>query len=157
MTELIAWPDLPAFGWSIAEEQLHRCARCGARKAQTDFHNSRSGEFTYCRDCRNAYDRQYYAERGRAARRERARSRDQRAQAWMNSLKDGVPCADCGEVFPAPLMHWDHLPGYAKLGAISSIMRRKRTSVFDELKKCQLVCANCHAIRTARRRRRQQA
>lgn len=51
-------------------------------------------------------------------------------------------------------MQWDHLPGTVKLGEISDEMRaRSRKLIFEELAKCELVCANCHAIRTYKRLR----
>jgi hypothetical protein len=46
-------------------------------------------------------------------------------------------------------MQWDHLPGNLKLGNISTDLRgRSRQEILDEIAKCELVCANCHAIRT---------
>jgi uncharacterized Fe-S radical SAM superfamily protein PflX len=70
----------------------------------------------------------------------------------MVSLKDGVPCADCGVLFPAWVMHWDHLPGYEKVDELSEMLiNRSRTLVVEELKKCELVCANCHVMRTISR------
>jgi len=51
-------------------------------------------------------------------------------------------------------MEWDHLPGTVKLGEISSMVRKWSTKlIFEELAKCELVCANCHAIRTYKRLR----
>jgi hypothetical protein len=51
-------------------------------------------------------------------------------------------------------MHWDHLPGFAKVSEISSMVpSRTRVAVLEELKKCQLVCANCHVLRTIERAR----
>ncbi len=73
----------------------------------------------------------------------------------MQSLKAGMPCADCGETFPPCVMHWDHLPGYLKVDEIGSMVgSRRRAIVLDELNKCELVCANCHVMRTVRRARR---
>jgi hypothetical protein len=46
-------------------------------------------------------------------------------------------------------MHWDHLPEFEKLGEISGNLRdHGRAKVLAEISKCELVCANCHAIRT---------
>ena len=51
-------------------------------------------------------------------------------------------------------MQWDHVPGTVKLGEISAKIRRWSTKlIFEELAKCELVCANCHAIRTYARLR----
>ena len=128
---------------------------CGQSKPSTEFHRSRTGQFSYCRDCRCAYDRRYYAERDKATRQERIRARHEAARAWMNSLKAGRPCADCGETFPPYVMHWDHLPGHMKVAAIGSMVGKwARDAVLDELKKCELVCANCHVMRTVERARR---
>ena len=133
------------------EDSPRRCASCGEQKPPSGFHDSRTGQFSYCRDCRNGYDRRYYEQRGRSARAVRQRLRTLRAREWVNSLKEGVACADCRQIFPAPVMHWDHLPGYAKVGCVSDLTSRRSTIVLEELKKCELVCANCHAIRTSAR------
>jgi hypothetical protein len=131
---------------------LRRCAMCELWKPESEFHNSRTGQFSYCRACRRTYDRRYYHEHGRAARLERQRARVRAARAWMSSLKEGVACADCGQVFPAWVMHWDHLPGYQKVACISELVgSRRRTITITELKKCELVCANCHVLRTISR------
>lgn len=46
-------------------------------------------------------------------------------------------------------MQWDHRPGSEKLGEISGDFRsRTRAEILAEIAKCDLVCANCHAIRT---------
>ena len=142
--------------FSLAEdarfEQLHRWMKCHEWKLQTEFHNSLRGEFTYCRACRNAYDRLYYAERGRADRLARNRVALDAARAWMNAMKEGVPCADCGQLFPVFVMHWDHLPGFEKVDDVGNMLRRfARETILEELKKCELVCANCHVMRTVKR------
>ncbi|MHB8632246.1 MAG: hypothetical protein ACYC9W_09995 [Candidatus Limnocylindria bacterium] len=73
----------------------------------------------------------------------------------MDSLKEGRPCADCGETFPPYVMHWDHLPGSMKVSEISSVVGNwARDAILDELEKCELVCANCHVMRTVVRARR---
>jgi hypothetical protein len=52
-------------------------------------------------------------------------------------------------------MHWDHLPGHLKIAEISvMVSSRRRAIVLEELAKCELVCANCHVMRTVIRARR---
>jgi hypothetical protein len=131
---------------------FRRCVMCDQWKPQTEFHNSRTGQFSYCRECRRAYDRRHYHERGKAKRQIRKRARSAAARAWMASLKQGVPCTDCGEVFPVYVMHWDHLPGFEKVRSISEMVgSHSRTLITAELSKCELVCANCHVLRTISR------
>ena len=131
------------------------CARCGQLKPLNEYHNSRTGQFTYCRDCRNEYDRRYYKERGRAVRLARRRVWQDKARLWMADIKSGVPCVDCGQTFPVYVMHWDHLPEFQKVADVSvMVSSRTREAVLEELKKCELVCANCHVMRTVNRARR---
>lgn len=55
-------------------------------------------------------------------------------------------------------MSYDHLPGAQKRGEISSLIAGGYRSVLiTELAKCELVCANCHAVRTYTRREALQA
>lgn len=128
------------------------CARCLVWKPRSAFHNSRTGQFSYCRDCRNAYDRSYYAAGGKAARGIRQQRFKNDARRWMAELKSGIPCADCGQTYPVYVMHWDHLPGYDKIDDVSAMVdSRSRAAVLDELQKCELVCGNCHVLRTVQR------
>ena len=49
-------------------------------------------------------------------------------------------------------MQWDHKPGFEKLGDISAdFWDKSRQEVLDEIAKCDLVCTNCHTIRTFER------
>lgn len=48
-------------------------------------------------------------------------------------------------------MQWDHLPGAVKLGDVSTLRGRSKQKILDEIAKCELVCSNCHVLRTFRR------
>lgn len=69
----------------------------------------------------------------------------------LNLLKMDRPCYDCGGTFPLECMDWDHLPGKEKLFTVSEGKSKSIESVVDEINKCQLVCANCHRVRTCSR------
>lgn len=73
---------------------------------------------------------------------------------WYRSLEER-PCADCGGTFHHSAMHWDHLPGVQKQSEVSFLMARTQSKrrVLDEIAKCELVCANWHAVRSFDRRR----
>jgi hypothetical protein len=67
-----------------------------------------------------------------------------------------VPCADCGLSFPYYVMDFDHRPGEIKDFALANVASQSRISakrIRAEIAKCDVVCANCHRIRTWRRRR----
>jgi hypothetical protein len=64
-------------------------------------------------------------------------------------------CADCGWRGWARGLDWDHVRG-PKVATIAMLIGRIRpwSDVLAEMEKCQVVCANCHRIRTCERRRR---
>ena len=46
-------------------------------------------------------------------------------------------------------MTFDHLPGTIKRSEISTLLYSGYWMILlDEIAKCELVCANCHAVRT---------
>jgi hypothetical protein len=59
------------------------------------------------------------------------------------------PCADCGETDPL-VLEFDHL-GDKQFNVAKGIRDRNWESVLAEIAKCEVVCANCHRRRTARR------
>jgi hypothetical protein len=132
---------------------MKRCARCGQTKPLSEFHKNRrrrDGVQTYCKRCRAVIDHDRY-ERLRGTR-VPTRTWERGRAEWLLSLKTGRPCTDCGRLFPPQVLQWDHLPGAPKLGEISTGLRgRSRDDILDEIAKCELVCTNCHAIRTFQR------
>ena len=109
----------------------------------------KNGVGSLCKVCRRLYDHERYV-RLHGTTKEYVPLRSERGRsAWLRSLKDGKPCVDCGEVYPHQVMQWDHKPGFEKLGDVSQdFWGRTRDEVLAEIAKCDLVCTNCHAIRT---------
>jgi hypothetical protein len=129
------------------------CGRCGTKKPLSDFHrSSRHGQQAWCKRCRQEYDREYH-QRTRSIRLAQKKRRHQEIWAWYVALKR-KPCADCGKAFPPAAMAWDHLPGRAKVSEVSLLVRRRfgKRAILAEIAKCELVCANCHAVRSQQRR-----
>lgn len=132
---------------------MKQCTHCRIEKPFTEFHrwNQRDGYQLWCKSCRKEYDREYHA-RNREHLIELAHRRSQRLVEWHKQLKSSTPCADCGGYFHPAAMHWDHLPGTEKLTEVSLLVRRNSPRrVREEIKKCELVCANCHAVRSYQR------
>ena len=59
------------------------------------------------------------------------------------------PCLDCGETDPV-VLEFDHLRD-KEFGISSGIRDRNWQAVLAEIDKCDVVCANCHRRRTAKR------
>lgn len=75
-----------------------------------------------------------------------------RTREYIQELKQSTPCSDCNINWPYYVMHFDHI-GTGKSYNISAAMCGKYSlsSIQAEIQKCELVCANCHAIRTHQR------
>lgn len=79
------------------------------------------------------------------------RQRQDRVRKEFQQFKEKNPCADCGNFYPYYVMQFDHVSD--KKFTVSSQSASFGSKRFmKELKKCDLVCANCHAIRTFKRR-----
>lgn len=92
-----------------------------------------------CKDCRAAINR-YKKDRYHGVRRQ---------DIW--DLKD-APCMDCGIKYNPWQMQFDHREGEVKIEKVSRMTSRSFEKVLEEIAKCDLVCSNCHADRTYKRK-----
>jgi hypothetical protein len=78
-----------------------------------------------------------------------ARKRAAIIKAEIRRYKSKTPCKDCRKKYPYYVMDFDHVRG-KKAHAVSSMLRSNRSlpAIWAEIEKCDLVCANCHRIRT---------
>lgn len=70
---------------------------------------------------------------------------------FVKTYKENNPCHDCFQYYPSVCMEFDHL-GDKKFNV--SNFKKVTSSIIEvmkEMDKCDLVCANCHRIRTYKR------
>ena len=134
------------------------CPRCHTSKPEENFpwrDKAHTRKQSYCRACQNEAWAEWYGqtrngERHRALVAVRRRRRILHHQKLVNDRKT-QPCSDCGQVFPPYVMDFDHIGD--KTGEISRFVYQVGTKrLIEELKKCEVVCANCHRVRTHYRR-----
>jgi len=70
-------------------------------------------------------------------------------RAIVDDIKS-VPCMDCGGTFPPIAMQFDHKDPSQKLDSVARLVNNTHSleKVLAEIEKCDIVCANCHLIRT---------
>ena len=132
-----------------------KCYRCGELKPAEEFawrRRARGQRDSFCRPCRAAYGREHYeANRQRyidQAAQSKRRLRLERTK-YLIVYFETHPCVDCGER-DAVVLEFDHLRDKAfDIG--TKLIHRTWESVLEEIEKCEVVCANCHRRRTARR------
>lgn len=99
-------------------------------------------------DQRAASRRHYDANKERL--KQRAKEHDLEKKEYIRGKKR-CPCADCGVQYPYYVMQFDHLPEFQKLRPLALMWERSWKDIDDEIAKCEVVCANCHAERTFQR------
>ena len=145
-----------------------RCPLCTAAKREySRLHpciNSKHGlPGTYnrgcrCQPCKSAF--RSWARTEPQAKRMNKTNRDWRKRwhdkhlEFIRSFKD-KPCMDCGNRYPPICMDFDHIPERGpKLFNVSvaagKLLLMKKLAA--EIAKCDVVCANCHRLRTEKRR-----
>lgn len=98
---------------------------------------------------RKEYGRKHYRE-NKAWYRDRNRRRREEIRAYVENAKR-KPCMDCNAEYPPYVMDFDHR-GDKKFNVAMMCTRSCALDrVKEEIAKCDLVCSNCHRIRTHKR------
>lgn len=67
----------------------------------------------------------------------------------VRALKESAPCMDCGNFYAHYVMDYDHRDPSTKVRTVSALVNAFTwAAVLLEIEKCDLVCSNCHRIRT---------
>ena len=127
----------------MSDGSARHCPQCGEYKSATEFYDDgppRPGRRkplhrSKCRVCTRAKMRKRYEHRSRL----------------IDDYKLERGCVDCGWRLHPRALEFDHLPGSVKVANIASMISRTQYSIEQiraEMAKCEVVCANCHRIRT---------
>jgi len=121
---------------------MQTCRTCGETLPFDSFYKnagSTNGRLQRCKTCCIARYRSGVIERAK------------RDRAYFQRIKVERGCTDCGYNAHAVALDFDHLPGAVKLYRVASMAGLRRALVDAEIAKCEVVCANCHRVRTATR------
>ena len=110
-----------------------QCITCKERKPLDMYSKrtgSKDGKQSFCRGCANAERKALYKKVG------------------LMKLEAG--CAHCGYNAHPQALHYDHLDPSTKKAGISTLVGKVRTwsTIEKEMAKCQVLCSNCHAVKT---------
>ena len=130
---------------------MKRCCKCKESFLLSKFYKctrNNDGLQDICKTCNNKRNRQRYADNPQYYK-QSAKERVSKTNEYLFTLKS-KPCTDCRQKFHPACMDFDHL--YGKEQAISMIRGRSIEKILKEISKCELVCANCHRLRTFKRK-----
>ena len=131
------------------------CKTCAIEKSIEEFNfrnRQKNIRHTQCKNCTRANNKRiYYANVRYYLDKNKRRVRE--LMAFVNQYKQ-KPCMDCGVQYPSYVMDFDHRDSEDKVGEISLMAINRGFSkerILAEIKKCDLVCSNCHRERTHQR------
>lgn len=114
---------------------LRRCCRCEGEFELSEFSSKKDFR---CKSCDNV----------------RSKARQAERIALVAEIKLARGCADCGYREHPAALDFDHLPGHKKkFGIAAGCHKYSWEDVLIEIAKCDVVCANCHRVRTYERKR----
>lgn len=124
------------------------CGACGQELDELMFNRKGAGLQSKCRACQKDYAAGHYrSNKDKYYAKARKQKSDNRS--FVESLKTGKSCLDCGVSYPPFVLEFDHRPGEVKLHNVSQMAFRSGVAaIMAEIAKCDLVCANCHRVRT---------
>lgn len=123
---------------------------CKAEKDIEDFNKKGNGRQSYCKKCQKEYKDSHYLQ-NKAAYIEKSMKRRKEMQQFVWEILCRSECKDCCNDNPI-LLDFDHVRGekFAEVTVMAKYGYSKK-AILEEIAKCEIVCANCHRIRTYNR------
>jgi 5-methylcytosine-specific restriction endonuclease McrA len=118
-------------GWKL-------CKTCRAACQSRDYEKRKEVRKEYGRSWRKVPENKVLVSKYK-------RDMYQKIQKAIREAKLDKPCMDCGNIFPPCAMDFDHVHGKKKFNVG---LAKNLRQLAEEIAKCELVCANCHRIRT---------
>ena len=134
---------------------MKKCTICGQEKSLDNFYDQRAGKFkkaSECKPCVLKRHKSRYWDNHAQIRNAQNDSATKRRQEFTLKLVEYLkehPCVDCGETNPI-VLDFDHIDPTTKTSNVPRLTRYSWRRVIEEMQKCEVRCANCHRIRTAR-------
>ena len=130
------------------------CTKCGISKTSDQYHGVKK-KSTVCKECCKSYNatrlKKYYADPTTFIKNSKKRVEKLRHINRVNLLEyfKENPCKVCGECDPR-VLQFDHREQKDKLFNIAEKMNKYGwNKLKKEIDKCDVLCANHHAIRTS--------
>ncbi len=117
---------------------MKSCSKCKEIKPISEF--NKTG--TYCKICVRSYTKHHYQNN-----KEQYQVNHLNYYKWFIDYKASLKCEKCGFSHPAALDFHHIDPKTKKFSvSLSNAVNKDRDEVEEEIKKCIILCSNCHRI-----------
>ena len=133
----------------IQSMKTKTCNKCRLEKPITEFHHHRGnkdGLQQQCVLCKKSTDAAGYRKH-KDWYLKRNEERRKRIREIVRDLKS-APCVDCGKSYPYYVMDFDHRSNKYFTVSVGAHRGIGIDTLLQEIDKCDVVCSNCHRIRT---------
>lgn len=138
---------------------MKTCYKCKTSKNIEDFSNNHSrsdGHSSLCKECSKQYLKDWYVKNKKKhisyVSKDRKKKKQENSDYILSYLKS-KECIDCGYSKSIIPLEFDHVRG-TKIKEVSVMISDGYPIkiILEEIEKCDIVCSNCHRIRTETRR-----
>lgn len=131
------------------------CTLCKQEKSLSNFTNkkrNKDGKNARCSDCTKIISKDHYI-KNVSVYVQKARNNDikylDRNRKWLLGYFEDKCCLHCG-ITDMRVFQFDHRETSLKVDSVSCMMRSSSLEKLQiEIEKCDILCANCHQIKTA--------
>lgn len=135
------------------------CNNCNQLKEDSEFSPAKKANWrglsAYCKECKRLYDKDYWTKNKNKLAQRKKENKQNICNRNINFIVDYLkthPCIDCNEP-NIVVLEFDHVKEI-KVGNISEMVCNgvSLLTLQNEINKCEVRCANCHRIKTAKER-----
>lgn len=124
---------------------MKRCYKCDKEKDKSEFSKNKKksdGLSSMCKECNKQYQKNHY-KINKLDYASKAKQHRHKMAEWFAEIKSKMKCCECGEDHVACMdFHHNGNKEIELADAIAAGWGEKR--ILEEIKKCKVLCANCH-------------
>lgn len=130
---------------------MKTCCRCRIELPIDNFAKKKNGTQSFCKECNKKYQRQHYLN-NKSIYKKKAKSYKKMLTNRVRKIKESSPCIDCGYHYHYCQMDFDHI-GNKNFNISEGVgnLGKSWETIEKEILICELVCSNCHRLRTFNR------
>ena len=119
------------------------------KEAMKKYQQSEKGKETI-KKTRKFWNR---TENGKIYQRNAERRRRKKNSLFMQRVKLRYGCSECGYKKCVSSLHFDHINPTTKTDMVSRLVKKSMERLKNEMRKCRILCANCHGEHTEQQRK----
>jgi len=133
---------------------MKTCSKCKLEKELYEFNkdkNKKDGHCNWCKTCNKENMKSYYKSNKEKVKYEnyqnKKKYRVEKKEKLLDYLRNNS-CIDCGNS-DIRVLEFDHVRGEKKMDVTKMVSSAYSwDKIQEEIDKCEVVCSNCHKIRT---------